>query len=68
MNMEENNNQQRKLNTPTREEKLVVELNYDILKTIQFFHANLLIFKDDNMNKIKEQQTINEALLWNMMG
>ena len=68
MNMEEDNNQQGKLNTPTREEELVVELNSDILKTIQILHANLLIFKDDNMNNIKEKQTINEALLRNMTG
>ena len=28
----------------------------------------LQIFKDDSMNERKEQQAINESLLWNMMG
>ena len=44
----------------------MVELNYDILKTIQSLEADLQIFKDDNMNEIKEQQEINEGLLWKM--
>ena len=35
MNIEEDNNQQGKLNTPTQEEEMVVELNSDIVKTIQ---------------------------------
>ena len=54
------------MNTPTWEEKLTVELNYDILKTIQILQADLQIFKYDNMNEIKEQKEINEDLLRNM--
>ena len=41
MKMEEDNKRQGKLNSPTREEELVVELNYDILKTIQNIQADL---------------------------
>ena len=67
MNTKEYNNRQGKLNTPTWEE-LVVELNSAILKTIQSIKVDLQSFKDDNMNKRKEQQAINEALLWNMTG
>ena len=63
MNTEEDNNQQGFLNTPTWEEELVVELNSDILKTIQSLQANLQSFKDDNMNERKEHQVINESLL-----
>ena len=47
---------------------MVVELNFDIMKTIQSLQANLQSFRDDNMNERKEQQAINEALLRNMMG
>ena len=47
---------------------MVVELNSDILKTIQSLQADLQSFEDDNMNEIKQQQAINEALLWNMTG
>ena len=46
----------------------MVELNSNILKTIQSLQADLQSFKDDNMNEIKEQQAINEALLRYMMG
>ena len=56
------------MNITTWEEELVVELNSDILKTIQSLQANLQRFKDDNMNERKEQQAINEALLRNMTG
>ena len=56
MNMEREINRQGTLNTPTWEEELVVELNYDILKTIQSLEADLQIFKYDNMNEIKEQK------------
>ena len=66
MNTEEDNSWQGIMNTPTREEELVVELNYDILKTIQSLEADLHIFKYDNMNEIKEQKEINEDLLQNM--
>ena len=67
MNTEEDNNRQGKLNSPTREEELVAELNFDILKTTQSLQADLHSFKDDNMNEIKEQEEINEGLLHNMM-
>ena len=65
MNTEEDNNRQGKLNTPTQEAELVVELNSNIMKTIQSHQAQ---FWDDNLNERKEHQAINEALLWNMMG
>ena len=68
MNSEEDDSRQGNLNTPTEEEKMVVELNFDIMKTIQSLQANLQSFRDDNMNERKEQQAINEALLRNMMG
>ena len=68
MNTEEDNNRQGKLNTPTREEELVVELNSNISKTIQSLQVDLQSFKDDNMNERKEEQAINEALLRNMTG
>ena len=41
MNTEEDNNRQGKLNTPTQEAELVVELNYDIMKTIQILQEDL---------------------------
>ena len=46
----------------------MVVLNSDIVKTIQSIQAKLHSFNDDNMNEKKEEQVINEALLWNMMG
>ena len=55
MNIEQDNNWQGKLNTPTQEAKLVVELNFDILKTIQSLQVDLQSFKDDNLNERKEQ-------------
>ena len=66
MNIEEDNSRQGKLNTPTQEAELVVELNSDLMKTIQSFQAYLQGFIDDNLNERKEQQAINEALLRNM--
>ena len=51
MNMEEDNKWQGKLNSPTRVEELEVELNSDILKTIQSMQADLQSFKDDNMHE-----------------
>ena len=68
MNIVEDNSRQLKLNIPTQESELVVELNYDIMKTIQSLQAYLQSFRDDNMNERKEHQAINEALLQNMMG
>ena len=56
------------MNSPTREEELVVELNSDLVKTIESMQAYLQSFKDDKMNERKEQKAINEALLRNMMG
>ena len=68
MNIREDNNQQGKMNTPIEEAQLVVDLNYDILKTIQSLQEDLQSFKDANMNEIKEQQAINKSLLCNLMG
>ena len=42
------------MNTPTQEQELVVELNSDILKTIQSLQAGLQSFKYDNMNERQE--------------
>ena len=67
MNIEEDNNQKGNLNTPTQEEEIVVELNSDILKSIQSLQEEIQIFKDDNMNERKEKKSINEALPQNMM-
>ena len=68
MNTKEDNSHLGKMNIPTLETNLVVELNYDILKTINILQAELQSFKEDSLNKRKEQQDINEALLRNMMG
>ena len=56
------------MNTPTHEVELVVELNYDIMKTIETLQEDLQSFRDDNLNERKEHQAINEALLGNMTG
>ena len=68
MNTEEDNNWKGKMNTPTWEEELVVELNSDILKIIEGMQEDLHSFKDDNINERKENHVINEALMRNMMG
>ena len=68
MNTKKDNNRQGNMNSPTWEEELVVELNYDLMKTIQSIQEDLQSFKDENMNEIKEHQLINEALLQNMTG
>ena len=68
MKTEEDNSQKGKLNTPTHEAELVVELNSDLMKTIQSLQADLHSFRDDNLNERKEHQAINEALLRNMTG
>ena len=68
MNTKEDNSRKGKLNIPTQEAELAVELDYDIMKTIQSLQADLQSFRDDNLNERKEQQEINEALLRNMMG
>ena len=67
MNTEEDNNQKGRMNTPTLEGGLVVEPYSDILKTIHSLQVELRSLREDNMNKRKEQQDINEALLRNMM-
>ena len=46
----------------------MVELNSDLMKTIQSMQEDLHSFKDDNMNERKEKHAINEALMRNMMG
>ena len=46
----------------------MVELNSNILKTIQSLEADLQSFKDDKMNERKEHQAINEALMRNIKG
>ena len=54
------------MNNPTQLAEVVVELNIDILKTIQSLQPDLQSFRDDNMNERREQQAIDEALLRNM--
>ena len=56
------------MTTPTPEVNLVVEINYDVLKTLQSLQAELKSFIEDNLNERKEHQAINEALSRNMMG
>ena len=68
MNTAEVNSRQGKMNNPTLEVELVVELNSDILKTIHSLQAELQSFREDSLNERKEQQAINEALQRNMMG
>ena len=63
MNIEKYKNRQGKLNTPTQEANMVVELNYDIMKTVQSLQEELQSFRDDNMNERKEHQAINEGLM-----
>ena len=58
MNTKEDNKQQGKVNTHTQEAELVVELNSDILKTIQSLLADLQSFKDDKMNKRKNNKQL----------
>ena len=50
MNTEEDNSWQGKMNTPTLEAYLVVELNFDILKTIHSLQVELQSFKEDSLN------------------
>ena len=68
MNIEEENSQQGKVNTPTSKAELVIELNFDVLKTLHSLQAELKSFREDSLNERKEQQAINESLLRNMMG
>ena len=68
INNEEDNSWQGKLNTPTQEAELVVELNSNIMKTIQSIQVDLQSFRSNNMNERNEQQVINKTLLRNMTG
>ena len=63
MNIKEDNSWKGKLNIPTKEAEVVVELNSDIMKTIQSLQVDLQSFRDDNLNERKQHQEINEALL-----
>ena len=66
MDTEEDNIQQGRMNTPTPEAELVMEMNSNILKTIHSLQVELGSLREDNMNERKEEQDINEALLRNM--
>ena len=68
MNTKYDNRWQGNMNTPTQKGELVVELNFNILKTMQSLQEDLHSFKDYTMNERKEQKAINEALLQIMMG
>ena len=68
MNIEGDNSRQGRMNTPTLEGELVVELNSDILKSIHSLQAELPSLREDSLNERKEHQAINESLLKNMMG
>ena len=68
MNTEEENSHQGKMTTPTLEAELVVELNFDVFKTLHSLQDELKSFIEDSLNERKEQQAINESLLRNMMG
>ena len=50
MNIEEDTSWQGKVNTPTQEAELVVELNSDIFKTIHSVQAELQSFREDSLN------------------
>ena len=67
MNTEEENNWQGNMTTPTSKEDLVIELKYDVLKTLHTLQTELKISREDSLNKRKEQKSINEYLLRNMM-
>ena len=56
------------MTTPTSEVNLVVDLNCDVLKNLHNLQVELKSFKEDSLNKRKEQQDINKSLLCNMMG
>ena len=61
MDTEENNSQEGNLNSPTWEQELIVELNSNLMKTIQSLQGYLQSFRDDIMNERREQKEINEA-------
>ena len=58
MNTKEENSQQGKMTTTTPEAKLVVEINYDVLKTLHSLQAELKSFIEDILNKRKETITV----------
>ena len=68
MNTEEENSWQGKMTTPTPEAELVVEIKFDVLKTLHSLQDELKNFKEDSLNERKEEQAINETLPRNMMG
>ena len=45
MNIEEENSRQEEMTTPTLKVNLVVELNYDVLKTLHILQAELKSFR-----------------------
>ena len=51
MNTEEENSCQGKMTSPTLEAKLVVELNYDVLKTLHSIQAELKSFQEKYMSE-----------------
>ena len=68
MNTMEENNWKEELTTPTLEVNFMVELKYDVMKTLHNLQDELKSFREDSLNERKEQQAINEALLRNMTG
>ena len=56
------------MTTPTLEVNLVVEISYDVLKTLHILKSELKSFREDSLNEGKEQRAINETLLHNMTG
>ena len=68
MDIEEEKNRQGNINSPTREKELMVDLNSDLMKTIQSLQVDIHSLKDDNMNERREQKKLNESLLHNLTG
>ena len=68
MNTKEENIRREEMTTPTPKVNLVVELNFDVMKTLHILQAKLKSFREDSLNERKEEQAINEALLCNMTG
>ena len=53
MNTEEDNSWKGRMNTPTPEGELVVEFNFDILKTIHSLQVELRSLREDTLNERK---------------
>ena len=68
INTKEENSRQEEMTTPTLEMNLVVDLKFDVLKTLHSLQFELKSFREGSLNERKEQQAINEALSRNMMG